>query len=504
MNTDISWRELLLWQTVALALWLSACGPVPPPPGPPPSPRVLHMNVSIRTQSGQPIETAAGTLTVDSVEGPGAVVTASGWRQSYTLVEGPTARPGWGATLTVSAPGYLPLASRVVVPDGDGELPEVVLAVAVPPVQRLRVADGRFIAGGKWIVPFFLSEFEAIWLVQHGQLDELRRELDRTVAARRNGIRIFGMWFYSIHRFSPADSDYWVALETVITEAAAKQLYVELVVFCDTAELMPTPKRRRAHFERILTLAQAHPNVLVQIANEARKNGWQEADAPELLSLARLAKARAPDVTLSVSDPLDGGTEGGDTRHNEIQRRLAAAGADYLVEHSDRRDPEDGRFRRWVDHLEGFWDLRGFIGRPIGFIHDEPMGSAAVRQLNRRDNSVVAHTAGACVGAMMGGYTFLKRSEEDNSAPGLMESAVCADIPGSPDFVYINATIAGSPVATFRDFDKCRTISNGADGWVLCYGRREGPVTFREGWRSAPWFELRDSDGVVKGWKAIR
>ena len=25
MNTNISWRELLLWQTVALALWLSAC-----------------------------------------------------------------------------------------------------------------------------------------------------------------------------------------------------------------------------------------------------------------------------------------------------------------------------------------------------------------------------------------------------------------------------------------------------------------------------------------------
>ena len=140
--TELRLRDVFCVQAVALLILLSACGPILAP-APPSQPRILHANVSIRTQTGQPIDSAAGTLTVDPVEGPGAVVTASGWRQSYTLPEGPTARPGWGATLTIGALGYVSQTSRIVVPDGDEELPEVVLAPSVPPVQRLSVA-------GRW------------------------------------------------------------------------------------------------------------------------------------------------------------------------------------------------------------------------------------------------------------------------------------------------------------------------------------------------------------------
>src|SRR3990167_7747717 len=117
---------------VVLAL-VTACASHPPPITPDP-PRILIANISIRTVTGQPIETAAGTLTVDAVEGSGAVVTATGGRQAYRFVEGPTARPGWGATLLVQADGYQPGSYRVVIPDGAGELPEAILEPVPPPV----------------------------------------------------------------------------------------------------------------------------------------------------------------------------------------------------------------------------------------------------------------------------------------------------------------------------------------------------------------------------------
>jgi hypothetical protein len=97
---------------------------------------------------------------------------------------------------------------------------------------------------------------------------------------------------------------------------------------------------------------------------------------------------------------------------------------------------------------------------------------------------------------MCGAYTYMHRQMEDDVAPGLIESAKAADINGSPDYHFINATLGGSPVAAFTDFDKCRTTSNGVHGWAVAYGTHEGSITLADGWREVGRTRWSDATGV--------
>lgn len=352
------------------------------------------------------------------------------------------------------------------------------------------------------MVPLFCTLFQAIWLVQTGQLGELRWQLDRAVRARRNGIRIAGMLDWAEIKFSPRNADYWEAFAVVVTEAAARGLYVECAFFCDAQRIVPDKAERERWIDVFATFCNAYPTIWAQIANEPMKNGWSDADDPDILSLGRLVKWIAPGTILSIGDPVD------TTGYSEKQKTIATV-ADYLVLHPSRAgNVSKDQFRRWLDHLKGFSEGRGeWPGKAL--LIDEPMGAAAIRT-GSRDNSVAAHVAAAVNGCMVGGYTYLHRPEQDDTAPGLIESGLAAEIPGSPDYQCINATLVGSPVAKFSTWNKIRTISNGSQGWIVAHGQRAGTMVMREGWTEELVYTLTDDlppeqgGGCVGVWTASR
>lgn len=313
--------------------------------------------------------------------------------------------------------------------------------------------------------------------MREGNLPELDRLLDRAQAARRNVVRVFGSWFFiggGLAPYSPTDAAWFEWMDVVLEHAAARGLYVELSYACDWQQLVPDRALRRLLFQRLAAWAKTKLTLIVTGANEARKNGWSEADDPELLELCAIFIAESPDTPFGVSDPLDtppNSVEG----YNASQKAVALLpGVDFLLVHPARKD----RFE-WVNHLYGAAQTPGAVGF-IGVCWiQEPMGGASRDVPGRRDSSMVAHVAAACVGAMAGGHTYMHRQLEDDVAPGLLESAAAADIPGSPDYRFYNSGVGGSPVARFDGFagGKCRCTWNGSDGWAVAYGETDGSVT---------------------------
>lgn len=364
-------------------------------------------------------------------------------------------------------------------------------------LDPIRVEQGRFRAGARWIVPRFYSVFHAPALVRDGRIDELRRLYDRAAAARCNGVRLFGNWYFGgfgLAPYSVKDADWYAWARVAVDEAAARGLYVKMTYGTDWQVLVPDPAERIRLVERFAHWTTTEPTLTVAIANEARKNGWWEADDPSLLDLVRRFKAINPTTPLGASDPLDSGAEGQDNdAYNAMQRAIARSGVDFLLVHPHRKPRFD-----WVNHLYGAAQTPAAVGFPGICWIEEPMGGSSVDRPGYRDRSMVAHVAAACVGAMVGAYTYMHRPLENDGCPGLLESAIAADIPGSPDYRFYNSSHAGSPVASFSGFagGKCRTISNGSDGWAVAYGETDGAITYASGWTEIARTRWQDDTGV--------
>ena len=146
------------------------------------------------------------------------------------------------------------------------------------------------------------------------------------------------------------------------------------------------------------------------------------------------------------------------------------------------------------------------------FIVDEPMGASNVRIPGKRDNSPAAHVVGTVVGAILGGVTYMHRYPETDETPGLIESGFAADIPGSPDYRFVNATLGDSPIVSIDGLDngKARTLVNdaGTDAWGIAYGTN-GVVRWGPGWRPKQIYSGHDVDQAgrpvdVSVWRATR
>ena len=432
--------------------------------------------------------TPDGTFTLEPGEGGNGLSIRT--RTGY----GFTAEQGGGGEVTARKPPKIPPQSwETFTPS------RRVMGGSVLP---WRMESGRFRSDDGWVVPRFYSVFHAPALVRDGNLGELRRLLDRAVAARRNGVRVFGSWHFIGGGLAPYSVDHpaWFEwMNTVIDEATARSLHVELSYFCDAQVLVPDRNRRIQLFEACAQWAGSKPALLVTAANEARKNGWREADDADLLDLVRRFKSINRTTLLGASDPLDSGQEGqSNEAYDGAQRKIGQSGVDFLLIHPDRKPRFD-----WVDHLYGSSktpDAVGFAG-PCWI--QEPKGGASVTN-DRRDGSTIAHIAAECVGAMVGAYTYMHRQLEDDVCPGLLESAVASDIPGSPDYKFFNSSLGNSPIARFTDFSKCRTISNGSSGWAVVYGAREGTLEYAPGWREVSRQRWAADEGVCILTKASR
>lgn len=346
-------------------------------------------------------------------------------------------------------------------------------------------------------MPRGYSVFHAPALVRDCNLGELRRLFDRAIEAKCNIIETFGSWYFiggGLAPYGPDDPAWADWFEVVVHEATARGLYTKIRYACDWQVLVPDTAKRHELVRGFAQWCLDHPTVWAVIANEARKNGWGEADDPALLRLVDDFRAVNRTTLLWASDPLDTPPNSVDG-YNAAQRTIAQHAVSGLLVHPARKD----RFE-WVNHLYGAAQTPGAVGFTGICWPEEPMGMASHDVPGRRDGSTVAHVAASIVGAMIGAYTFMHRQLEDDACPGLLESAKAAEIPGSPDYRFYNSSFPGSPVASFAGFEggKCRTISNGQQGWAVAYGETDGAVTLAPGWHEVDVTEWRDGDGICR------
>ncbi len=504
--------------SVVLALAASLVGCATHHPAPPPAPK-LHAvavtafgpngplgNAQVRLGNGGPLFEGStndagyvvwGNIPITTPNEYAVWITSDGCKPYYQVF----ALGSVNQTVRVGDPSHEP--QDLTLPALDCPPP--------PPVLhgRVRIENGRPRDDDGSLQWRGISEFDLIHRVRIGDEPDVLRRLDRGVADGRNVFRVFmrATVLFDLHDDQPG---YWSAADRVVGLIAQRAARVELVIFCDAQGM--------SHEARVAFLTAAaqryrdNPSVVFQIANEPFKNGWASALDPELLQLSDLLASLLGHRDFSIGDPQDGDDV---DASKETTRQLVelARRSNILVLHGSRKggaqlDTGDGRFRRWVDHLEGFYDAVSAahqVNPNAWGLHDEPMGFASVPFVaeHERETDPEAALAGELTAQMIGaGFTYHYISAQNDGTPGLdLLAQLSARLPAAPSWSYRNDTWGGSATHGFTGWGKVRTWTNGAEAYVLATGVNKGSVTWANGY--APDATLYDGAHVTL-WHARR
>jgi len=227
-----------------------------------------------------------------------------------------------------------------------------------------------------------ISAFQLLEQIAHGREGEAIAYLDWASARKITIVRVLAM---AKHLFQLSPADGLKVLPRLLTLAAERGLFVEIVALADTAD---TSLDLAHQVTAIAVMAAAHPNAIVEIANEP----WHPTQDPRLHDpafvkvLADLVPAQVPVALGSIE-----GAEG-----------YAAAGR-YATWHSPRSNAADG----WghVVELAGGAALVTRWSKPV--ISDEPVGAADALVPGRRDNEPARFAAAGALTRIAGlGATF--------------------------------------------------------------------------------------------------
>jgi len=227
-----------------------------------------------------------------------------------------------------------------------------------------------------------ISAFRLLDQIAHGREGEAIAYLEWARARKVTIVRVLAM---AKHLFQLSPADGLKVLPRLLTLAAERGLFVEIVTLADTADTSIDLAKQVA---AIAAIAAAHPNAIVEIANEP----WHPTQDPRLHDPA-FVKVLADLVPGQVPVAL-GSIEGGDG--------YAAAGR-YVTWHSPRSNAADG----WghVLELASGAALVTRWQRPV--ISDEPVGAADTLVPGRRDNEPARFAAAAALTRIAGlGGTF--------------------------------------------------------------------------------------------------
>jgi hypothetical protein len=270
---------------------------------------------------------------------------------------------------------------------------------------RLRVVARRFQDDAGWFSWRGVSCLAAISYVLSGREAEIWARFDDYARARRTVVRVLGMlgskpWVDAGLAFSPRTPGYADARARVVAQANRRGIRVEFCLFADAQIVVPDRTERRAWLEEFGRFCQVQPGVVPQLANEAAFNGWSEADDPELLELADHFASIVGHRDFSISDPVDGDNPDASA---ETSARIAATArhCNIVVLHPDRTYGTDDRWRRWIDHLEGMFDVVIPLGPNVAYVVDEPIGAAPAGIPGRRDNDPDAFIAAQFVSLLL-------------------------------------------------------------------------------------------------------
>jgi hypothetical protein len=255
-------------------------------------------------------------------------------------------------------------------------------AAALPAGPRLQIRGTSFLRGESSFEWRGITAFRLLEQIAHGREGEAIAYLDWVRARKVTVVRVLTT---AKHLFQLSPADGLSALPKLLALAADRGLVVEIVALADTAD---TPLDLAQHVKAIAAIAAAHPNAVVEIANEP----WHPTQDPRLHDPA-FVKALSDLVPAQVPVAL-GSIEGGDG--------YAAAGR-YATWHSPRSDAADG----W-GHVLALTEGAALAVRwqkPV--ISDEPVGAADAVTPGRRDNEPGRFAAAAVLTRIAGlGATF--------------------------------------------------------------------------------------------------
>ncbi len=470
-----AWRWLV---PVLALLLLSSCVTSRPPITTPPGIPHWDLDVQVSGESGG-IAGAEVVIADSHNKGKGGTADASGHLVLHQLEQA-------GFTICAKAEGYTGGCGPVTLIGKDSIEIQLTKVAPVNTLKgRLRTASGGFVNDVGPVRLVGISEFDLVWQALTGHQDIVRARLDKAKAANLTFVRVLGMASILFH-LTPDDPGYDAAVAYVLAQAASRGLYVEFVIFADAQILYPSESVRQALLARVVK-AHNGPGVLWAVANEAFKNGWQEADDPKILALAETLAGLVGHRDFVISDPVDG--DNPDVSAQTLQRSITIARhTNIVVIHDSRKGgsaPSDGRWRRWVAHLESFADLvsqvKSAVGHDVSGIHEEPMGAASVCTATRECDGD-AMLAGTLTGVFSGIATLYHYiAIQDPATPGLDNiGAVLARVPVSGH--YLNDCIGDSPSCGFSGWDKVRWWITGNSAVGIAYGATPGAIKYRGGW----------------------
>ena len=239
---------------------------------------------------------------------------------------------------------------------------------------RLRVDGTLFVnADGSRFHWRGITAFRLVEMVAHGREAEATAYLDWAAA---NGVTVVRVLTMAQHLFELAPDDGVRALPRLLELAGERGIHVEVVALADTLGLEPVAID--AHVAAVGKIAAAHPNALVEIANEPF-HPTQHASLHDRATLSRLATLVPDEVVVAFGSDAPESSGGGD----------------YVTVHMPR-----GSGWGHVRALSQGAALVRQYGRPV--VSDEPIGVAAEAVGGRRDNSPARLRAAALLTRMTG------------------------------------------------------------------------------------------------------
>jgi hypothetical protein len=340
---------------------------------------------------------------------------------------------------------------------------------------RLRV-DGRFFVNDAGT---FRPIFASMLSVLRRSPDATRDVLDWAAQTGFNGIRVFaGALTWAGQSASQARD----RLPSLLTEAAARGLYVEVTAITDSKDGGYDPA---AHAAAVAAICDQASNAILEVANEPYHPTQTDAvHSPEhLLSLGR--KAHVPFALGAASD----------------DESIEMGGGTFVTAHLDRGRDKWNQVRR-VRELAALCDA---TKKPV--INNEPIGAGEQADRGRRESDPAFFF---CMGALdrifeVGGV-FHSEAGLQAVLPGPVQQA-CAEafvagsrvIPTEDRLSFKNAGWTDSPVSKAR-FDetiiRAYTGVAGPRAWTVLVGLSGEPgLVLQGGWRTGN--RIAERPGVV-------
>lgn len=243
--------------------------------------------------------------------------------------------------------------------------------------SRIHISGTRFVnADGSIFHWRGATAFRLVEQVAHGREADAVAYLDW---AKSNGVTVVRVLTMARHLFELTPADGVAALPRLLTLAAARGVHVEVVALADTAEYDLDTAGIDAHVAAVGKIAAAHPNALLEIANEPFHH-TQHTSLHDRATLARLASLIPDEVVVAYGS----------------DKPETSGGGDYVTVHM----PRGGAPWNHVVALAAGAALVSSYQRPV--VSDEPIGVAAEAARGRRDNSPERMRAAALLTRMTG------------------------------------------------------------------------------------------------------